>query len=899
MKKTTTNKTFHPGGTGFLLALVLLLSGGSNLQAQADGQSRQSIGADRIFSGEELRKTNPVNLWEAIKMLEPSLTENDEEKYGSDPNHVAGATELRGSRHWQSQSAQPVFVLNNALVDVRRIQDLNINEVAEVIIRKDAASLAAYGLRGSNGVIEIRTIRPESGAIRLAYSFDGSFQRADLSSWNLLNASDKLRLEQESGLYQSEDPATQQQLQQLLVERENEIAGGTNINWLKVPLQTAFSHRHKIDVYGGDEFVRYKFSLRAAPGTEGVMKSSKRDIYGADAYLEYRYRSLTLANRISVDKINAKASPYGSFDYYGTINPYFLGKDSEGLIFSSLGANSFNEQANPLYETSLSSFSKQESMHLYNQFAANYSFLNHFRLNGSFTFARDRVQNDFYLSPDSYVFSELSSSESKDAGKYEITHNNRLTYEGQVQLAYDRTWKRSAFGANIGLNVFQGKYDYDTYAGTGIPIDRMGFISFATAYDSSLKPEAREEYDRMLSGILSAYYQFDERYEARFHLRTDKSSLLAPEKRTAVFYGGSVQWNIHREKFLQDQSGITRLTLQAAIGSSGDIGFTPDAHTLTYRYNIGNEYIYNYYLIGAEINALVNPALKWSTTLNRNIGLQAEIHGIAVNLNYYDDLTRNLPVIVPAALATGFDDMPGNGGRIRNNGIEYALSAKILDQKDGFRLNVFTTGVHHRNKITAAPAYFTALYNRQASGHLQANSTLHPALIRQGNSVNTLYVVPLYWETDGKFTSIRPDKPDYSESAMAMGETTPKVKGTFGFQFAWKQWQLNSHFYYSTGGKTYNTTLADIRFGNRAYNMDRRALDRTPDRFVEKRNEIGLGTLRAGYEFTPDTASKLYMQQLGIYLTGNRLFHHSSADEQRGLLYPFARTVTVSLRATF
>ena len=132
-----------------------------------------------------------------------------------------------------------------------------------------------------------------------------------------------------------------------------------------------------------------------------------------------------------------------------------------------------------------------------------------------------------------------------------------------------------------------------------------------------------------------------------------------------------------------------------------------------------------------------------------------------------------------------------------------------------------------------------------------------------------------------------------------MGESTPKLKGTFGFRFSWKQWQLNTHFYYSTGGKTYNTTLANTLFGNRAYNMDHRALARTSYGFVETRNEIGMGTFRAGYEFTPETAARLHMRQLGIHLTGNQLFHHCSAKYQRGELYPFARTVTVSLRATF
>ena len=138
---------------------------------------------------------------------------------------------------------------------------------------------------------------------------------------------------------------------------------------------------------------------------------------------------------------------------------------------------------------------------------------------------------------------------------------------------------------------------------------------------------------------------------------------------------------------------------------------------------------------------------------------------------------------------------------------------------------------------------------------------------------------------------------------IAAGETTPKLKGTFGFGFSWKQWHLNTHFYYSTGGKTYNATLADMQYGDPAYNMDRRIaympVEQARNRFIEKRNEIGLGSVRAGYEFTFTTAAKLYMQQFGIYLTGNRLFHHCSADYRRGSLYPFARTVTVSLRATF
>ncbi len=151
MKKTITNRTHHPQYIQlFLAVLFLVLSAGQSLQAQQNEQSRQEVSADRIFSGEDLRQINPVNLWEAIKQLEPSLSESDEESYGSDPNHIPDGINLRGSHHWPSQSAQPVFILDNAIVDARRIRDLNINEIAELAIRKDAATLTTYGLRGSN-----------------------------------------------------------------------------------------------------------------------------------------------------------------------------------------------------------------------------------------------------------------------------------------------------------------------------------------------------------------------------------------------------------------------------------------------------------------------------------------------------------------------------------------------------------------------------------------------------------------------------------------------------------------------------------------------------------------------------------------------------------------------------
>lgn len=895
----------HHKRLSLILAFLFLLLGGDIVRAQIAVSARQTPDTDRRYSGKELQDLNPINLWDALKQLDPSLTETDENTYGSDPNNIPTSIEIRGKNQWAS-SNQPIFILDEARVTARRIYDLRIDNIAEVIIRKDPLALTSKGIRGGQGVVEIHTKRPDKGSLRLSYTFDGSLQRADLSSYHLMNAGEKLDFEKQSGLYRSSDPARKAVLQALLDERETTVAKGADHDWLREPLQTAFTHRHSVNVAGGDDFVRYNLTLRATPGSKGIMKKSKRDLYGGDAYVEYRYRTLTLSNHINVDKIYSTASPYGNFDYYALLNPYYESRDTQEFIYNSLGEGSFNEQANPVHETSLSSFNKMEGLYLYDNFKASYTFLEKFRLDGNFAFTRDHTQQEIYVSPESFIYEETG----KLAGAYEISRKNMLSYEGNTALAYDNHLQRSAYGLQLAMNIYQGKTDYDNYSGIGIPIDRMAYISFATSYAIGKQPDAGESYDRMLSGLLTGYYTYDNRYLFRFNLRIDRASQLAPEKQRAAFYGLGVQWNLHNESFLKGKNIFDRLTLDAAIGTAGSIDFAENAYTLMYNYNINDEYIYNYYLIGAHILGLTNPEMKWSTTTNKSITLKAQRKGISVYLNYYDNNTHDLPIILPVEPATGFENQPSNGGRIRNYGVEYTLSVRIPDRPQGVHLTLFTNGIHHRNKITSLPEYFRNYYNSN-----QIRYASHPFLLEKGQSLNTIYAVTsLGVDASGTENFLTKEGNSstkyFAEDLVASGENLPKLKGNFGFRLGWRQWSLNTWFNYTLGGKFYNETLAAVQNNSPAYNMDRRGLNKgirakqaeaipATSRFVEKKNEIGLGSLRIGYDFTTSTAQKMGLQNLNLYLTGNQLFHSSSADYQRGICYPFARTVTLSVRATF
>lgn len=65
-----------------------------------------------------------------------------------------------------------------------------MSRVASITILKDAASTAIYGSKASNGVVVVETIRPKSGKLNLAYNGNANVSWADLSSYNLMDASE-------------------------------------------------------------------------------------------------------------------------------------------------------------------------------------------------------------------------------------------------------------------------------------------------------------------------------------------------------------------------------------------------------------------------------------------------------------------------------------------------------------------------------------------------------------------------------------------------------------------------------------------------------------------------------------------------------------------------------------
>ena len=108
------------------------------------------------------------------------------------------------------------------------MMDLDENQVENITLLKDASATAMYGTRGANGVVVITTKKPDEGRLLVTYRGSVNLEVPDLTSYNLLNASEKLTYEKAAGLYESDIFSRQQALWDLYNDRLGDVRRGVD-----------------------------------------------------------------------------------------------------------------------------------------------------------------------------------------------------------------------------------------------------------------------------------------------------------------------------------------------------------------------------------------------------------------------------------------------------------------------------------------------------------------------------------------------------------------------------------------------------------------------------------------------------------------------------------------------
>ena len=911
-------------------------------------QKESFTGNTTKIEKEDLLKVNPNNLISAIQTFDHSFRIQENLATGSDPNSLPqfvlrGQTGIGETTLGQTSTSSisrevlsgnsnlPIFILDGFEVDVEKIYDLDMNSIHSINILKDAAATAMYGSRAANGVIVIERRAPEAGKFRVQYSGVLSAELPDLSSYNLMNAREKLETERLAGLYDSNtpeiDPYTNGYYQRL-----NNVLTGVDTYWLSQGLRTALNHKHSVFIDGGENDVRWGVEL-GFRGTEGVMKHSSRKNANAAFYVDYRIGGLQIKNKVTYTYNKSTDVPFNSFSDYSHLLPYMRLYDENGDYVRRLekfdGAS--GTQVNPLYEINFyNSFDHSGYDEVTDDLSLNWRITDGLRLRGQFSVLMRNSTGDLYKDPASASYS--ASTGNINGEKTESTQK-RTVIDGSLSLMYNNTFKGHNLNICLSSNMRQTQSTASETRYRGFPGGDL--VSSNYAAEVYGKPSSSDNTTRLVGALLTSNYTYNNIYLADLTGRIDGSSEFGSDKRWSMFWSTGAGINIHNYDFMKSNELFSMLKFRASYGLTGKTNFSLYSAKDMYQLQTDSWYPTGY---GVFLYQMGNPNLKWERKYTLDYGVEIGLwhDKIYLKASAYDERTIDLITDYTIPSSTGFTSYKENMGKVKNTGVELELRARLYSDRN-WLFQLYGSFARNKNtiiEISQAMRDYNKRVEELFSGYnpeSSSDSKYAKTYLKyyEGASLTSIYGMKSLGisPTNGKEIYLRRngDVTDVwsADEWTIIGDTAPKGQGSFGYTLSYKQLSMFASFLYTFGGDAYNNTLvsyvenADIKNDN----VDKRVLldrwqkpgdittmkdirDRNvttgaSSRFVQKNNTLQWSSLTMSYNFRPEQLKKLHLSGLRLSFTMNDLFYWSTIRQERGLDYPYSRSFNLTTNIIF
>lgn len=911
-------------------------------------QKESFTGNTTKIEKEDLLKVNPNNLISAIQTFDPSFRIQENLAAGSDPNSLPqfvlrGQTGIGETTLGQTSTSSisrevlsgnsnlPIFILDGFEVDVEKIYDLDMNSIHSINILKDAAATAMYGSRAANGVIVIERRAPEAGKFRVQYSGVLSAELPDLSSYNLVNAREKLETERLAGLYDSNtpeiDPYTNGYYQRL-----NNVLTGVDTYWLSQGLRTALNHKHSVFIDGGENDVRWGVEL-GFRGTEGVMKHSSRKNANAAFYVDYRIGGLQIKNKVTYTYNKSTDVPFNSFSDYSHLLPYMRLYDENGDYVRRLekfdGAS--GTQVNPLYEINFyNSFDHSGYDEVTDDLSLNWRITDGLRLRGQFSVLMRNSTGDLYKDPASASYS--ASTGNINGEKTESTQK-RTVIDGSLSLMYNNTFKGHNLNICLSSNMRQTQSTASETRYRGFPGGDL--VSSNYAAEVYGKPSSSDNTTRLVGALLTSNYTYNNIYLADLTGRIDGSSEFGYDKRWSMFWSTGAGINIHNYDFMKSNELFSMLKFRVSYGLTGKTNFSLYSAKDMYQLQTDSWYPTGY---GVFLYQMGNPNLKWERKYTLDYGVEIGLwhDKIYLKASAYDERTIDLITDYTIPSSTGFTSYKENMGKVENTGVELELRARLYSDRN-WLFQLYGSFARNKNtiiEISQAMRDYNKRVEELFSGYnpeSSSDSKYAKTYLKyyEGASLTSIYGMKSLGisPTNGKEIYLRRngDVTDVwsADEWTIIGDTAPKGQGSFSYTLSYKQLSMFASFLYTFGGDAYNNTLvsyvenADIKNDN----VDKRVLldrwqkpgdittmkdirDRNvttgaSSRFVQKNNTLQWSSLTMSYNFRPEQLKKLHLSGLRLSFTMNDLFYWSTIRQERGLDYPYSRSFNLTTNIIF
>ncbi len=277
------------------------------------------------------------------------------------------------------------------------------------------------------------------------------------------------------------------------------------------------------------------------------------------------------------------------------------------------------------------------------------------------------------------------------------------SYTGRAQLNYDRKIGRdhslnaiiggevrrivnqASSSANFGYDdqtLLQQPIDYNKILGSG---GNGGFGLYPGNGVLSYPSLFAQAYtdDRYVSMYSNIVYSFRNKYSLSGSIRIDESDLFGtdPRYRHKPLWSLGANWNIQKEKFMENADWVNSLKLRVADGFDGNVSKSSLPQIIA-NYSL-NPYSIVPELTGLVLSSPANKALRWEQTQNVNFGLDYTIFkDVSGSIDYYNKKSTDVLGNDQIDPTRGVSQAQVNSASLRNSGIEISLHADWIKHRN-------------------------------------------------------------------------------------------------------------------------------------------------------------------------------------------------------------------------
>ncbi|ANE52232.1 SusC/RagA family TonB-linked outer membrane protein [Flavisolibacter tropicus] len=579
-------------------------------------------------TAKELENRPVTNVISALSGVAPGVTTNSSNgQPGSSP-----AVRIRGFGSLNASSS-PLYVVDGVPYDYD-ISNINVDDIENVSVLKDAASSALYGARAANGVIQITTKKGKKDRTQISANVSQGFVSRAIEEYERVGAMDYYPLMWEayrnslvyptsgaaipvadasrlaSGLYPRNTAGNQiygtrtfSDISQLLAYNPFNVArteivrpDGTlnpnakllyadDLDWLQEIQRTGSRGDYTVSVSGGAPKSDYYLSL-GYTNEKGYVENSDYKRYSSRLNMNTQplgWLKLGLNIAGIVTKANQGADDGSST---GLVNPFYTNRII-GPIYpvyahdQTTGAYILDEKGNRIYDLgSMANLGLPNrptigGRHAIYETLLNENILQRNALNNRLSAEVSFLRNfKFTTNVSADISNSLRSQfENKIVGDGAPSGRARRNTSDNLTLTINQLLN---FNKTFGRHTVEALIGHENYDATykSVTTLRTGQIvdgiTELSNFTTTATLASNKDRYKIESYLSRANYSLDNKYFLSASLRRDGSSRFHPDNRWGNFWSVSGAWRIDQEAFMSNLSWLSALKLRASYGQVGN-----------------------------------------------------------------------------------------------------------------------------------------------------------------------------------------------------------------------------------------------------------------------------------------------------------------------------------------